>query len=191
MNLVRLYLVIQFWVVCFLSFIALFCPYWNSNMLPVLFYIPQVWSLIAGYAQQLLTLSSVPFLRNRKFGVSVGFNAPFTVLQLFDWNYHLALQYQDLYESIPWGPRRVGFSRFRLNKIFTIYSYKRVNVVGLQLVDESLDEFSVILYNFTFCTFLFPKSSSSGDLGYTILFRFKSTAYDIGNSDMKWLAHWQ
>lgn len=36
------------------------------------------------------------------------------------------------------------------------------------LVDESLDDFSVILYNFTFCTFLFLKSNSSDDLGYSI-----------------------
>lgn len=53
------------------------------------------------HAQQLLPLSSVPFLQNRKFGVSVGCDAPFTVLQLFDCSNHLALQYQDLHESIP------------------------------------------------------------------------------------------
>lgn len=41
-------------------------------------------------------------------------------------------------------------------------------MVGLQLVGESLDEFSVILYNFTFGSFLFLKSNSSGDLGYSI-----------------------
>lgn len=66
-----------------------------------------------------------------------------------------------------------------------------MNVVGLQLVGESLDEFSVILYNFTFCTSLFLKSNSSGDLGYTVLFMFKRAADDVGNSDIKWLAHWQ
>lgn len=60
MNLVRLYFVIRFWVFCFLSFIALFCPYWNSNMLPGLFYIPQVCSLTgmpSSYCLSVLFLS--------------------------------------------------------------------------------------------------------------------------------------
>lgn len=68
-------------------------------MLAVLFYIPQVLSLIGGYAQQFLTLSSFLFLQNRKFGVSVGFCALFTLF-VCDCSNHLALQCWDLDESI-------------------------------------------------------------------------------------------
>lgn len=145
-------------------------------MLPVLFYIPQVWSLIAVYAQQLLTLSSVPFLQNRKFGFLwasmhhfQSFNFLIAVMNRLC-NIRTCMVHEDHVEWVSLHSSWIKSSLLPLTWEWMV-----------QLVGESLGEFSVILCNFAFFTFLFLKSNSSGDLGYTIFFRFKSIADYVRN----------